>query len=166
MLDYLQAGEIRRKYPKNLSRQDIDSIIEQWDAENVERKDMLHFSSMFDPKSHRLNISELELTLRAEMHFNLKYLQDNEFYGMLAATNFENLTHYNSPYETEKETYELRFIIGKEFLDECKKLNHTKLSDAFKTLRKIRDKTRIKYKSKKHYWEKELDELVDEYILE
>lgn len=169
-MDYLQAGDIRRKYPENLNRQDIDSIIKEWDVAGIENEDMLYYSSMFDPKTHNLNISELELTLRGQMNFLFKYLvpitSDRKFYGMLAVTYFENLTEYRNAYEVKKETYELRLIIGREWLDKCKELDAKELSKAFNTIRNIRAKSRVKYIYPKPRWEAKLDKLVDEYILD
>jgi hypothetical protein len=168
MLDYLQAGEIRRKYPEILSRQNIDNIIKEWDDAGIERVDMLKWSSMFDMKSHRLDISEMELTLRAYAHFYFKDLAPcgkRKFYGMLGVVHFENLTEYRNPYDVEKETYDLRLTIGREWLDKCKALDAKELSDAFKTMREIRKESRAKYPCPKPRWESKLDKLADEYIL-
>lgn len=168
MLDYLQAGEIRRKYPEFLSRQDIDDIIEEWDDAGIEQVFMLKWAAMFDMSTHRLNISEMELVLRGEMHFRFKDLEPmgaRKFYGMLGVMYFENLTEYRNPYEVEKETYELRLTIGREWLDKCKALDAKELSDAFITMRDIHSEVNAKYPCPKPRWEAKLDKLVDEYIL-
>jgi hypothetical protein len=167
MLDYLQAGVIRRKYPETLSRQNIDDIIEEWDDAGIEQVDMLYFSSMFDPKSHKLNISEMKLTLKGHSYFHFKDLKPcgtRKFYGMLGVMHFENLTGYQNPYEVEKETYNLRLTVGREWLDKCEALDARELSDAFKEMREIRKETRVKYPYPKSRWESKLDKLVDEYI--
>ncbi len=41
MIDYKQANEIRRKYPKRLSRKHIDSIIKEWSDAGIEKEWML-----------------------------------------------------------------------------------------------------------------------------
>lgn len=168
MIDYLQAGEIRRKYSEFLTRQNIDAIISEWDKNGIERVDMLYFSSIFVPKIYnKLNISELELALRAEFHFNFKELEpvgNSKFYGMLAVVYFENLTGYRDSYEVEKETYDLRLQIGEEFLSKCAELDKLALTKGFSTKRKIQREVNEKYKAEQHPWQKRLDKLVDKYI--
>lgn len=168
MLNYLQAGEIRRQYPEFLTRQQIDEIINEWEKQGIERIDMLKFSSMLDPQTHKLNISELELTLRADALFHFKHLEPfgkRAYYGSLAVVYFENLTGYRDPYEVEKETYDLRLQIGEEFLSKCNQLDVHELSHGFNVIRGIRMEITQKYKRKPHSWEKRLDKLVDKYIL-
>lgn len=168
MLDYIQAGEIRRKYPEFLSRQDIDNIIKAWDIAGIERVDMLKWSSMFDMSTHTLNITEMELTLRGSSHFHFKNLaqcRKSKFYGILGMIHFANLTEYRDPYEVEKETYELRLTIGREWLDKCKALDAKELSDALKDIREIQEESRVTYPRPKPRWQSKLDKLVDEYIL-
>lgn len=167
MLDYKQAGDIRRKYPEFLSRQNIDDIIREWDESGVESVDIIHFSAMFDPDSDKLNISEMELFLRGASHFNFKDLQlidVRSYYGLLAVTHFENLTEYRSPYEVEKETYDLRFTIGKEFLDKCKSLGTKELSDFLKKVRGAREEVQKRYGHSLHPWQVKLDQLISQYI--
>ena len=41
MIDYIEAGRIRRQFLSNLSRQDIDCIITKWGESLVDRIDML-----------------------------------------------------------------------------------------------------------------------------
>lgn len=48
MIDFIQANEIRRKYPRRLSRKHIDAIIKEWSDEGIEQKWMIKHSSMFD----------------------------------------------------------------------------------------------------------------------
>lgn len=168
MKNYLQAGEIRRQYPEFLTRQQIDEIINEWERKGIERIDTLKFSSMFDPQTHKLNMSELELTLRAEALFHFKHLEPfgkRAYYGSLAVVYFENLTGYRDPHEVEKETYDLRLQIGAELLDRCSKLDIKELLHGFDQIREIRAETSLKYKLKPHPWQKKLDKLVDKYIL-
>lgn len=167
MLTYKQAGEIRRKYPESLNRQNIDDIIREWDEGGIERVDMLVFSVMFDPDSDKLSISEMELFLRGTSHFNFKDLQPisgRSYFGPTAVAHFENLTEYRSPYEVEKETYDLRFEIGKEFLDKCKSLDAKELSDSFKEVNGIRKEIQKRYRHSLHPWQVRLNKLTNLYI--
>jgi hypothetical protein len=171
MIDYIQANKIRRKYPKRLSRENIDSIIQEWMKEGVDQEYMLKYSSMFDIKAHKLNVSEKELTLRAIMNFNFASLEpypiDNRnFYGMLAVMHFENLTGYRDAYEIPKKEYKLRIQIGKEYLQKCAELDKNELARGFSEMRKIREDVDIKYPREIHSYQKMLDEAIDEILEE
>lgn len=167
MIDYIEAGKIRRQFPSNLSRQDIDYIITKWSESFVDNADMLQFSAMMNLSDRKLNISEFELFLRAKSYFNLKELDelgDDYNFDLLAPVYFENLVGYRNPFEIEKETYKLRLEIGEEFLAKWKELNPKSLINGFKKMREIRAKVNLKYKAKPHRWEKTIDKLVDKYL--
>jgi hypothetical protein len=165
MIDYKQANEIRRKYPKRLSRKHIDSIIKEWSDAGIERNEMIKYSAMFDMSLHKVNSSEKELVLRAVMHFNLDYLIKEYFYGILACVNFQNLVAYREPYQVPKKEYKLRLAIGKEFLDKCKEINAEELSRGLKKLWEIKKEVNEKYPYELHPYEKIVDELIKEYII-
>lgn len=173
-MDYIKAGEIRRKYPEILSRQDIDAILEEWIKNDAERGQphMLWFSAIFDHEHvYDTNESEFELWLRIEEHYGFADLCNGwsiggrEFYGMLAVTVFENLTNYKDPHATKKETYKLRLELGESFLNKCQNLDAKELSNGFKKMREIRAKVAKMYPHKRHPWQKKLDKLVDRYIV-
>ena len=167
MIDYIEAGKIRRQFPSNLSRQDIDCIITKWSESVIDKIDMLQFSGMMNPNNRKLNISELELLLRAKSYFNLKELEKSGsdcVFDLLALVCFENLVGYRNPFEIEEETYKLRLEIGEEFLAKWKELNPKSLINGFKKMREIRAKVNLKYKAKPHRWEKTIDKLVDKYL--
>ncbi|MFM1755171.1 MAG: hypothetical protein RL621_55 [Bacteroidota bacterium] len=165
MIDYKQANEIRRKYPKRLSRKHIDSIIKEWGEAGIEKEWMLQYSAMFDTSLHKWNSSEKELTLRATMHVNLSYLTKKEFYGMLASVYFHNLVAYQEPYQVPKKEYKLRLTIGKEFLEKCKETNAEELSRGLKKTWEIKKEVNEKYPYELHPYEKIIDEIVEEYII-
>lgn len=163
MIDYTIGNEIRRKYPKRLSRKHIDSIIKEWSDIGIEQEWMLKYASIFNMSLYQLNISEKELALRATMHFNLAYLKEEEFYGMLASTNFRDLVGCNE--NIPKKEYKLRLTIGKEFLDKCKEINVVELSRGLNRTWEIQKQVREKYPRKTNSYEEIIDELVQEYIL-
>lgn len=167
MINYKEANEIRREYPKRLSRKHVDSIIKEWSDAGIENEWMVKHSAMFDMSLHKLNSSEKELVLRAIMGFNLTYLTSKKtsFYGMLASVNFQNLVGYNDAYDISKREYKLRLSIGREFLDKCKEINAKELSRGLKQTWEIKRNVKEIYPRELHPYEKMVDELVQEYII-
>lgn len=177
MIDYLQAGEIRAKYPKNLSREDIDKIINIWFSHGLSDGVGMSYFACYIGDEKDMNLSELELYLRAIAHFEFNMLEplkevNKEFYGPLAITIFKNeLVGYNNVFEIKGDTYDLRIKIGTEFLDKCQALDAKELSNAFKTQIKIYKKVTRNMKKTynwvvaPHPYKKRLDKVINRYIL-
>ncbi len=176
MLDYKQAHEIRARYPKELSRQDIDGILSIWLEKGTDRIDMLSFSCMYDMHDERRNLPELELYLRSQAKFTLR-----DWKKVLAGINHcsyfvwpivDVITEYMNASEIEKETWDLRIAVAKDMLDELEESFQGIASKcaverkAFKKKCQKEFEERWKIKRKRHPYQVKIDEFWEGFIKE
>lgn len=174
MLDYKQAQEIRAKYPRDITNPQMWEIINIWVEKGIERVDMLGFSALYNMKDYgKSSLCDFTLARTAEAHFHYLEFLDTQndakkrWAGLLLNAYVENLTAYNDSWEAKKQGKKKLKVckdVAKNLVEKVYALYPDGVREGFRDIFEIKEKSRSHWDSEPDEWQKEIEEMMMEYL--